>query len=625
MKLALFAAAAILAPLLLLRRRALARYFAIAVAVWAVFGILSIVVRRSGIDVDGYLAFVTCGVITIAILWLIVASAAADDVRWSASRAAIAAALIYLAAVPLMMRTPPDGDESYYILMTESLAHDGDLDLSNQFRNLAHSATERTNLEPQLGDFAGKHGETYSHLEPFLSMLLVPGYLAGKLPGVLVTMAIFGALLARSMIRFFEEEGIADTTIRAVFPLVAFGPPVVFYAIRVWPEVPATLAFVEAIRGVRARRTKRWVPALLALVLLKLRFVLIAVLLMARAVRRPKQLAIAVIILLLPLSIAWLISGNATSVHTVRELIPGNAAAMLRGLFGLALDGQQGIAFQAPLYLFGLIALFRWRSMPAGFRIGFFAAALYIFYLIPRAEWHGGWSPPLRYVVFLMPVLALGCAALWERINLGAIVVVTAWTLGLVVHGMTYPWRLFHIENGENFIGETLSTIWHSDFSRLFPSYIRLNYAAYVAAAVLVVAIALFRTGRTAWPIAIAALAVGFVFGLRPGNRIEFEDAHVIHRGGALYPYVWQVQRFLYRGGWIVGAGDSMSFLARGGTSVLQYQADAAATVQLGTRTYALPATGAAYGAAPVEIDHSGRVELRCLAGSVNLDRMDHE
>src|SRR5579859_7291773 len=117
MKLAPFAAAAILAPLLLLRRRALARYFAIAVALWAAFGILSVVVRRFSIEVDGYLAIVACGVITIAVLWLIVASAAADDVRWSASRAAIATALIYFAAVPLMMRTPPDGDESFYILM----------------------------------------------------------------------------------------------------------------------------------------------------------------------------------------------------------------------------------------------------------------------------------------------------------------------------------------------------------------------------------------------------------------------------------------------------------------------------------------------------------------------------
>ena len=53
-----------------------------------------------------------------------------------------------------------------------------------------------------------------------------------------------------------------------------------------------------------------------------------------------------------------------------------------------------------------------------------------------------------------MPVLALGIAALWQRIDSAPILVAAAWTVALVVHGMAYPWRLFHIQNGENFAGE---------------------------------------------------------------------------------------------------------------------------------------------------------------------------
>jgi hypothetical protein len=312
-------------------------------------------------------------------------------------------------------------------------------------------------------------------------------------------------------------------------------------------------------------------------------------------------------------------------VHAIRELIPGNVNAMVRGLFGLVLDGAAGIAFQAPIYLFGIIALARWRLMPAAFRIGMSSAAVYIFYLVPRAEWHGGWSPPLRYIVVFTPFLALGCAALWQRIDRGPIVVVTAWTIALVAHGMTYPWRLFQIANGENFAGETLSSIWHSDFSRLFPSYIRLNLAAYVAAALLLLAMAVFRSGRLVSPIVVAvALAAGCIAGRRPADRIEFEDAHVAHTGGELYPQTFQVQRFLYRGGWIMRAGDSLSVLARRGRSVLEYQAAQPVTIQVGTRAYVLPATGAAYGAAELEIERDGRVEMRDLSGVVNLDRMEH-
>ena len=628
MNLALFAAAILGAAWLLLRRRARIRFLGISAGVWGIFGYLAVVARAFALRVDLPLAVVSFCVVTAALFWIVVASCREDEVSWSAGRAAVAAALFYIAAMPRMMVTPPDGDEPYYILMTESIARDGDLDLRNQYRDLAHSVTQRNaeNLRPQPGDPVGPNGEIYSHHEPFLPLLLLPGYLVAGLPGMLMTMALFGTLLARSTVRLIEEEGADDRTIRAIFPLFALGPPIVFYALRIWPEVPAAWAFVETLRGIRARRPARWVPAILGLVLLKLRFLLIAVVLLVRAVRRPRHMAIAAAIVAVPLALAWIASGSPLNVHTIGEWLPGDIHAMPKGFFGLLADGAQGIAFQAPIYLFGVIAIARWRAMPAGFRLGVAAAALYVLYLIPRAEWHGGWSPPLRYIVVFMPVLALGCAALWKRIDPGAVAVVAAWSAALVAHGMRYPWRLFHIANGENFVGETLSTIWQSDFSRLFPSFIRVNAAAYVASAVVVLAIVWFRRGWMASPLVVGALlAAAFWFGRRPGNRIEFEDAHVAHRGGALYPYVWQVQRFLYRGGWIVHAGESMSFLARGGRSIVQYQAAQPASVQIGARAYDLPATGNAYGMLPVQIDADGRVQLQCLAGAVNLDRMDHE
>jgi hypothetical protein len=311
------------------------------------------------------------------------------------------------------------------------------------------------------------------------------------------------------------------------------------------------------------------------------------------------------------------------SVHRWTELIPGAPAAMLRGLLGLLLDGAAGILFQAPIYVLGVVALTRWRTMPSAFRLAMASSTLYLIYLIPRLEWHGGWSPPLRYIVFLMPFLALGAAALWQRIAAGPIVAAAAWTIALVAHGMAYPWRLFHIQNGENVVGETLSTIWHSDFSRLFPSFIRLNLAAIVASVIAVILIVIPWRIRWMW-IAPAVIAIAFVAGRRPGSRIEFEDAHVIHHGGELYPPEFQVQRFAYRGGWIVRPGDSLSFLARAGASRLQYSAPTDSIIQIERDAYVLPATKG-YGEVRVMLPHSGRIELHCLGGTANLDRMDHE
>ena len=50
------------------------------------------------------------------------------------------------------MRSVIDGDEPFYLLITESIVKDHDLDLANQYRDLAHSETGRPDLVPQLGD-----------------------------------------------------------------------------------------------------------------------------------------------------------------------------------------------------------------------------------------------------------------------------------------------------------------------------------------------------------------------------------------------------------------------------------------------------------------------------------------
>jgi hypothetical protein len=549
------------------------------------------------------------------------------------------AAIVYAAAIPAMLRTPIDGDEPFYLLVTESIVHDGDLDLANQYRALASSATGRLDLVPQLGDPTGSHGEQYSRHEPFLPLLLAPGYVIAGLPGALAVIALFGVLLVRSTVRWMEDEGISEHAARAVFPFFVFGPPVLFYATRIWPEVPAAFCYVEAIRGMRNRRMQRWLPAITGLVLLKLRFLLVAIGLIAiwfpgfpvtrqpgnRATGRLRIAIFAVAIIALPMLIVYLVTGSPTNVHSLRELIP--AGDFPHGFFGLLTDGMSGIAFRAPFYLIGLFALTRWRSMPRGFRDGMLASLLYIVYLLPRMEWFGGWAPPLRYLVFVMPVLALGAAAVWDRVSPGAIALIAAWTAGLVIHGLAYPWRLFHIANGENPVGEWLSTQYHTDFSRLFPSFIRINDASWIGAAAVIAFVLIVIPRRRidlAIPLFALALAFGFNAARRPATRVEFEDAHLIHESGALYPELYTVARVAFRGGWVLNAHDAISFLARDGKWTLDYISGPGAMIELAGRAYQLPATDR-YASVQVIVPRTGRVTLRCIDGSINVDRMIHE
>lgn len=602
-----------ISPLVVLRGRTLASCYA-----WSAGVVLfALIVERRLVAYDPRLAFIAVAVIILAVFALHLALG--TSVTWSANRAAVIAAVVYALAIPAMLYTPIDGDEPFYLLVTESIVRDFDLDLANQYRELATSETGRPDLKPQLGDPVGKRGELYSRHEPFLPLLMVPGYAVAGLPGALATIALFGVLLVRSTVRWMEDEGVADDAARAVFPFFAFAPPVLFYATRIWPEVPAAFFFVEVIRGMRNDRAKRWVPALLALVLLKLRFVLIGA--ACVLLTRKKRL---IVLLAVPLAIAFLVTGSATNVHTWREIIPSLGHAT--GFFGLLVDGMSGVAFQAPFYLIGLFALTRWKSMPQGFRTGILASLIYLFYLLPRPEWFGGWAPPLRYVVFLMPVLALGAAAVWERVSRGAVAVIAVWTAGLVIHGLAYPWRLFHESTGENALGEWLSRVHQSDVSRIFPSFIRPNVAAWVGAVAVILAIVALRRYKLdlTVPVVALALAVGFLFAKQPGVRIEFEDAHVVHDGGELYPPVHTVMRVSFRGGFVVEGGDSMSFLARDGNHTLHYITGPGAMIEIAGRAYQLPPTDV-YATARVQIPASGRVSLRCLSGAVNLDRMDLE
>ncbi|HVE73156.1 MAG TPA: hypothetical protein VNI54_17445 [Thermoanaerobaculia bacterium] len=608
--------ALLLLPLVILRRRTLAAYYGTIAAIWL---FATIVWQRVPLF---EWTFVAVTVISFAALALFIA--AGEHVRWSVNRAALIAAVVYALAIPRMLDAPIDGDEPFYLLQTASLTADFDLDLANQYANRTAAKWGRDNItEPQVGDPRGEHGELYSRHEPFLAVLMVPGYALFGIHGAVATVALFGVLLVRSTLRWMEDEGVSEEAARGVFAFFAFAPPVLFYATRIWPEVPAAFFFVEALRGMRERRSKRWLPALLGLVLLKLRFVLVA----AGVVVRRK---IAIPILILPLLVIWFITGDADNVHTWRELIPMNPMRYLVGLGGLLADGMSGIAFQAPFYLFALYAILRRKKTPHGFRAGLLASLLYLFYLVPRGEWFGGWAPPLRYIVFLMPVLALGIASVWKEISRGAIALVAAWSAGLVIYGLTYPWRLFHEFTGENAIGEWLSQTYESDFSRLFPSFIRLNEAAWWGVgAIVVVACGAAVIGRIGpigpiGPIAVFALALALAFnaGTRPARVVEFEDTHVRRISGRIYPNPYTLMRATYRQGWVLDAGQEISFLAKAGTHDLDFITGLGGAFELAGRTYTVR-PDVRYQRIAVTIPSDGRLTLRCLTGGINLDRME--
>jgi len=131
MTIAWIVAAFIALPLVVFRGKTLWRYFAFEIAGDA----YAFVLWRLFKPQDAYFATIAFAVLKLAAFC--VALARATDVKWSATRAAIIAAIVYALVIPTQMRTPIDGDEPFYLLLTESIVHDHDLDLRNQYATLA--------------------------------------------------------------------------------------------------------------------------------------------------------------------------------------------------------------------------------------------------------------------------------------------------------------------------------------------------------------------------------------------------------------------------------------------------------------------------------------------------------
>jgi len=587
---------------------------------------------------------VACGLLLASklLVFAVVVSLRKDesDVVWSPARAGVLAALVYLALIPNAIVHPPDGDESFYVINAESILHDFDLDLRNQYAELDRSVVGRLDLGPQFGDPVGPEGQIYSRQEPLLSFLLIPGLLVGGLVGAVATIALLGALAMRAITTLLEDEGASSRLQLLVFAFCGLAPPILNFATRIWPEVPGAFLLAEMLRAARARKYGRLVLFGIALSALKLRFAPIALTLllvvMLEGRLRKRWVITGFVGVAVVLTIAWILIPGifVARIFDPRTVfVPDNFA---RGILGVLLDGQAGLLFQAPLALIGIAAVFRWRSLGATVRLGCVSALPYLCLLIPRSEWHGGWSPPLRYLTVFAPVFALLVAvAIDQVVRRWALVTAGVWTATLAAFAVAYPPRQFRIASGESAIGEYLSRVWGTDFSRLVPSLIRPNDAAlWASVALLVVGVWVFvrrmsdeRGGAPAFAALVSiAVVCGAWTGLRPGAVVEFEDAHVVKRGGELYPERWTVARFRFRGGWTLQTGDAVEFAQEGGTVALSYYCDQPTVIDVDGVTYEVP-TGKNYADLVFQMPKTpnDRHEIRCVSGALILDRLATE
>ena len=175
----------------------------------------------------------------------------------------IVAFVAYLAVYDAM-NPGTTGDEPHYLLVAESIAFDGDVDLRNDY-----ASRERTlrvvNVFPLDYNVQAAVYKDSGELRPLhgvgLSALLAPAVGLWGLTGARVFMVLIAALLAHQLYFLLADLGLRRRYRIGAWVSVALCMPVLPFTSQIYPELPGALIVVVVLRMIVRRKTSPWVLA----------------------------------------------------------------------------------------------------------------------------------------------------------------------------------------------------------------------------------------------------------------------------------------------------------------------------------------------------------------------------
>lgn len=470
------------------------------------------------------------------------------------------------------------GDEPHYLVITESLLRDADLQIENNHQRGDYRAFFRGELRPDYMQ-RGKNGQIYSIHAPGLPALVLPVYAVAGYHGVVAFIALLAALTALAVFDLAELMAGRKTAVLTWLG-VCLTVPFVPHSWAIFPEMPGALLVAWAtlwlLQPVDRRSAARWAlcgVALAWLPWLHTKFIVFLAIfslgLGLRLLRHPARL----IALATPIAVSsalWLYSfyalygrfdpeapyGAYSRIYVLTSNIP-------HGLLGLFFDQKFGLLFYSPLYLVAIAGA--WIGLREG-RLRFASAILLLTiaaFVGSTARLYmfwGGSSAPGRFFVPVLPCLApfvaLGIArvqAAWSRALLG---VWLAMGLGVTAVALLGPVRfmLFSDPHGRARLLELLQA--GSPLALVVPTFTDPDWPAHVAPLAAWLAAALVSCAwivawsrlRQASPWTLAGVAsatfliLGSVIAARPAAPVREATA----RRGAL-DVLWRFDSTRYR------------------------------------------------------------------------------
>ncbi|MDE3257801.1 MAG: hypothetical protein OYM47_08215 [Gemmatimonadota bacterium] len=374
---------------------------------------------------------------------------------WKPLRTAYVAGALFALCLPLYVFytlyfcqvTMLHSDEGQYLRVTQSLVHDGDMDLANNLNSKHvrefHVVDFSINKAP-----ASPEGKVHSKHPIGLSVALVPAYRWGleAWANPRLSTALFIALLASLCVPlifiYLTRLGAESWSALTATAITAITGPYFYYSNQIYPEIPAIAIVLATLIALAHWQTPggtyqslgRWeipVLGLLTLLLCCLPFLHprlvpmglfcgVIVLLQAWRSRR-RWWALSTTGLVVACGLWSLIAFHyAFSGDWLGPLRPGSGAwdenALDIAIWKISLPGHwlhagRGILNTSPIYffaLFGLLTLARLRDRRILVALVMFAATAGINGL--HTLWVFGHDLPSRFLMTALPVLAMGLA-----------------------------------------------------------------------------------------------------------------------------------------------------------------------------------------------------------------------
>ncbi len=352
--------------------------------------------------------------------------------------AALAALVVYGVAAWEVSPSVPGGDEPHYLIITQSLLSDGDLRIENNHERGDYRAYFAGDLSKPDYRRRGRNGEIYSIHAPGLPVVVAPAFAAGGYPGVVLFLILAAA--AGSGLAWYLAWLVTGRHGAAWFgwAAVTLSTSAVFHSFTVYPDgvggvlvLTGVWALLRAGRdaGSGDERLAPWLlhgAALAMLPWLHTRFALLAgglgalVLLDSGRNRNAAGKAVAFLVVPAVSALCWV--GFFIAVYgTPDPSAPyaneeGSVAFIPGGLAGIFFDQRFGLLAYAPVLVFAFIGLGRmaWTRLHRRLALELlFVLVPYLLAVTHFAMWWGGTSAPARFLVPMLPMLAIPAAVSW--------------------------------------------------------------------------------------------------------------------------------------------------------------------------------------------------------------------